>query len=391
VPTPRGWLVVGVVVSLYATSRILGLVELAVVAAGAALALVAGTIATRMRKPQLVVIRTTGPAVAHVGDAARADLTLRNVGNLATPVCELADEFDGGPRAARLLLAPLRPGESAVSAYRLPTAARGVHPVGPLTVVARDPLGLTRSSSVIGGATTFVVHPRVHPIAPPPAVRGLRPLGGDARPSPAPSGDEFRTLRDYTVGDDLRRIHWRSVARLDHLVVREEDAPGEAPDTVLLDDRLGLADPERFERAVEWAASLLVTIRASGRVVRLVTTAGDATVTSQAAAGMERLAVVQQAPGGRLADVADRIAPRGGHHVLVAVTGDIEPDDLGVLAGLRRAFASVVIVRVVPGEGFGLSSLGERTTALDVGVAADPVAAWQTVVQRWHRHPALRS
>ena len=38
-----------------------------------------------------------------------------------------------------------------------------------------------------------------------------------------------------------------------------------------------------------------------------------------------------------------------------------------------------------------LDFLGERTTALDVGVAADPVAAWQTMVQRWHRHPALRS
>ena len=77
--------------------------------------------------------------------------------------------------------------------------------------------------------------------------------------------------------------------------------------------------------------------------------------------------------------------------MLVAVTGDMDPDDLGVLAGLRRAFASVVVVRVVPGDGWTASSLGERTTVLEVGVAADPVAAWQSVVQRWHRLPALRS
>ena len=77
--------------------------------------------------------------------------------------------------------------------------------------------------------------------------------------------------------------------------------------------------------------------------------------------------------------------------MLVAVVTDIDTDDLGVIAGLRRAFASVVVIRVGQGESWSTTSLGERTTALDVGVAADPVAAWHTMVQRWHRHPALRS
>jgi uncharacterized protein (DUF58 family) len=239
--------------------------------------------------------------------------------------------------------------------------------------------------------TTFVVHPRVHPLGAPPTSRGFRVVGGDARPAPSPHGDEFRTLREYELGDDLRRIHWRSVARLDHLVVREHDAPGEAPDTVVLDDRDGHWDPERFERGVEWAASLVSTLSGAGRSTRFLTAATPDPPTTRRGEALERLALVQPAPGGRLIDVAGRLAPRGAHQALIAVVGDLDEHELGLLAGLRRAFASVVVVRIGPGGTWSSTPVGDRVTVLDVGVDADPVEAWRSQTSRWLPQPASRS
>ena len=48
-------------------------------------------------------------------------------------------------------------------------------------------------------------------------------------------GDEFVTLRDYEVGDDLRRVHWRSTARTGELMIRQDEARWRSRAAVVLD------------------------------------------------------------------------------------------------------------------------------------------------------------
>ena len=48
-------------------------------------------------------------------------------------------------------------------------------------------------------------------------------------------GDEFLTLREYELGDDLRRVHWRSTARTGELMIRQDEARWRSRAAVVLD------------------------------------------------------------------------------------------------------------------------------------------------------------
>jgi uncharacterized protein (DUF58 family) len=66
-------------------------------------------------------------------------------------------------------------------------------------------------------------------------------------------------MREYVTGDDLRRIHWPSVARTGQLMIRQDEATRRSSATVFLDNRsssLGQDGSPGFERAVSVAATV---------------------------------------------------------------------------------------------------------------------------------------
>ena len=88
-------------------------------------------------------------------------------------------------------------------------------------------------------------------------------------------GDEFVTLRDYEVGDDLRRVHWRSTARTGELMIRQDEARWRSRAAVVLDVQPGAHDAASFEVAVEAAASVTARLARLRRRVELITSAGE--------------------------------------------------------------------------------------------------------------------
>jgi uncharacterized protein (DUF58 family) len=81
-------------------------------------------------------------------------------------------------------------------------------------------------------------------------------------------------LRGYVPGDDLRRIHWPTTARVGELMVREggdPDSANRSGTTIVLGTSRGGGDA--FERAVEVAASLATVALREG-MLRVVTTSG---------------------------------------------------------------------------------------------------------------------
>src|SRR2546429_506598 len=154
-----------------------------------------------------------------------------------------------------------------------PTGAAG----GPLSIGVTDPFGLARRSEPSAGEAELVVRPRVHEIVAPVAVGSRISAEHEAtawRAVVSDLGDEFVTLRDYEVGDDLRRVHWRSTARTGDLMLRQDELRFGEVATVLLDTRAGAHRGDSFERALEVAASVAAAVVEDGRRLRFLTTGG---------------------------------------------------------------------------------------------------------------------
>jgi len=141
----------------------------------------------------------------------------------------------------------------------LGAAPRGEHRAPAMAWWLGDVLGLARGPIVYRGEATLTVLPR------PRAVDGARDLlgaGGDAAttvPSQRlPTEGTFR-LREYTTGDDTRRIHWVRSLQANKLVVRlPDEVPIAQPKIrVVLDDHL-------------WGADALTCIGASQLLDQLV-------------------------------------------------------------------------------------------------------------------------
>jgi uncharacterized protein (DUF58 family) len=325
----------------------LGLLELYVLAAGCWALMGGGLVFLALRPAHVDARRSLTPARVQAGDECLVELTLTNEGSRPTPVLELRDPVDGGPRRARLLLAPLGPGGREKAQYRIPTERRGVLAVGPLEVRRFDPLALATRAQVAAEESELVVYPHTEDLLPLPHAPGDDRRGGFRRASAIGSaGEDFYALRPWVVGDDLRQVHWPSTARRDELMVRQHDAPWQGRATVVLDVRARYHDDDSLEQAVSAAASILAASGQGGSLVRLLTTDGGdtgfGTGTAHLEAVLERLARVE-AGRGELPDL-----PSTSGAMALVVTADVPPADLSHLArlgGLPGSLALVVVAR----------------------------------------------
>ena len=348
--TARGWAVLGGSVGLCLAGRILGVSDLYVLGAGGLALVGVAALLSRLSRPALQVHRELHPPRVYAGSESRVDLVAHNRGSRRSPVFSLRDPFDRGRRQARFLVSPLTPGESARAAYRLPTERRGVFSVGPLEAGVTDAFGLTGRTEVAAAASELTVYPKVDVIAGVPHAHGDDPLAGADHPTAvALSGEDFYALRAYEVGDDLRRVHWPSTARLDELMIRQNEMPWQARVTVLLDVRRRAHSGESLELAVSAAASIVAACWQRSSLVRLVTTdavdSGFGAGHAHLEAIMEKLATVGTSRDDRLADVLGNLSRAGNAGTLVAVlTADAAKADLERVARLRWRFASVSTV-----------------------------------------------
>ncbi|MGH9123566.1 MAG: DUF58 domain-containing protein, partial [Acidimicrobiales bacterium] len=347
--TRRGWALLGAALALVAAGRLLGIPELFVIAV-VAVALAAGALVyVRYAHWDLEATRDIRPPQLHAGGNGRVELSVRNRGDRRSPVLWARDPFDDGRRWARFHIAPLRPGERVRAAYRLPTAERGIFPLGPLTVGLTDPFGLASASREAAPAATLVVYPRVDAVLPLAQALGADPTGSSGQPSVNFGGEDFYALREYQTGDDLRRVHWPSSARLDELMIRQDELPWVGRLTVLVDMRSGQHNPESLELALSAAASIVTAGSRAGRQVRLVTTdgldTGFATGHAQLATILFRLAAAKAGRSTNLSvglSVLERGGTSGG--VAVVTTAAATDEDRIALRRLPSRFGSVAVV-----------------------------------------------
>ena len=333
----------------------LGLVAL--VLTGASLVLVA------YAPVRIEAVRRLVPARVHAGSPCRVDLHVRNLGLRRSPVLTACDPFDGGRRWARFRLAPLTPGQGCTAAYRVHSDRRGLFDLGPLQLVRADPLGLTTRTIDVAGVDTVTVYPRIDRIAPLPHTRGADPRGGTmTQASFGPSGDEFHALRPYVVGDDLRRVHWKSSARTEDLLIRQDDLPWQGRAALVVDLRSSVHTEASFEAAMSAAASIASACLGRGLEFRLLGTdgvdIGHGSGRGHLDAVLERLAAWEPDPSAAQALATTLVrAGQARDSSLAVITTSKAGAGAVDLAGLaRRRGRGTVIVVFENGGRFGSST-----------------------------------
>lgn len=140
-----------------------------------------------------------------------------------------------------------------------------------VTLARTDPLGLVRALRHVPAPDTLLVLPRRYPL-PPLALPGARRYqpGGIALASSVGDSEEFMSLREYRPGDPLKRIHWRSSARVGRPVVREYQDEFFVRHGLVLDTFLPVGASEVFEDAVSVAASFAASVRAQDSLLDLM-------------------------------------------------------------------------------------------------------------------------
>jgi len=376
--TRRGWSLTGAALGLVVGSFLLGALEMLVVGI-AALALIGAVVVwLRFREPpDLAISRRVRP---DVGSEGRIDLLVENLGDRATPLLAATDWFDEGRRAARFLVPPLAGGATARAAYRIPTRRRGRYRVGPLSVAVSDPFGLARRATSGAGEAELVVRPRVHEIVAPVAV-GSRVTAESEAPSArsmvSDLGNDFLTLRGYELGDDLRRVHWRSTARTGELMIRQDEARWRSRAAVVLDVLPAAHDTESFEVAVEAAASVTARLVRLRRRVEVVTSAGAVLGTGGDPRHdvIDTLATVGPDERDQLSTVLENLRAHRRVDLVVAILGSVTPDTLRALGALTGIGVVVVLTRP--------AVIAPSTSVLVVDASATPFAtAWNQSLTR---------
>lgn len=166
---------------------------------------------------------------------------------------------------------PIPPHEEVQVQIAVTPLRRGLFRFEGLTIARPDPFGLFRSFAKLRSPETMLILPKRYPLPPINLPGSMRfQEGGVAMASNVGQSDEFVALREYRRGDPLRRIHWRSWARIGKPIVREFEDEFFSRYALVLDTFNDEPYSETFEEAVSIAASFACVVRSQESLLDLL-------------------------------------------------------------------------------------------------------------------------
>ena len=350
----RGWIVLGSGIGLWMAARIVGSPSLHIVAVGVTILPVLAWIFVMMSRHRLAVTRRLSATKVPLGQHLTVDLQIENRSASTTSFVLVEDRVPSAlGKSARLVLTGLPGHNSQRVQYRIRARSRGRFAVGPVTLSLSDPFALTRVRLDYETRDHVVVYPEVEILD-----RGMAaPFGAGRGRSLTrhllPSGEEFYTMREYQLGDDLRRIHWPSVARRNRLMIRQDEASKRGTSALFVDTRasaLGLAGEPGFERAISAAATIGSLLTRAGFSVRLATAEFRPILVSEEQL-LEKLAAVGHFHASSLSQGLTTLrSVAGGDSTLVVVTAPPTPKEIVSITRTGSAFGPKLAVLVYPVE-----------------------------------------
>ena len=193
-------------------------------------------------------------------------------------------EFEGGPLLFRRIPVPRKRGRRTVR-VQIDTQSRCDVDTGPMQLVVSDASGFFQRRIGSSSPIRIVVQPRVFDVASP---LPSRSRGDNDEGRSTGWGTQLSELvTEYNLGDELRRIHWRTSAKVGKLMVRKELSPERTDVMLCLDtDASSYSATSLFanareefdhERFHDLFVSLALSEAKAGKRVRVLTTGQEAT------------------------------------------------------------------------------------------------------------------
>ena len=333
---------------------------------------------TAVAKVGLSAERRLTPVRVPVGGRAEVALHVRSAGRLPTGGLLIQD---GVPYALggkpRFVIEHLPRHTGTLLRYNLQPMLRGMQQIGPLKATITDPFGLAEFERELANISRLIVVPRVARLAGVPGGSGLGSGDDGSVRLNAGQGEDDAIVRPYRQGDDLRKVHWRSTAKRDEMMVRIEERPWRGGTTILLDHRMtahrGAGASSSLEWAISFAASMCLHLHRHGHRIRLVTQDGGLLVgdsgdgTHHDNLVLDALAALQPTTQ-REIDI--RSDPANGQE-LIAVIGAATADSLAQLTTHRtrrsRSLAVLLDVSAWGGDGPAAEHQGALTVLRNAG------------------------
>jgi uncharacterized protein (DUF58 family) len=404
----RGVAVFATGLAMWLAARLLGSPGLEVVAIGIGGLPFLAALAAKRGARRLLVRRRLSDVRAAPGSRITVSLDLENRSPVATSFLLLEDRLPTPlGRAARLVIGGIRPGFREQATYTLVPQSRGRYLLGPLVVDVSDPFALTRLRLEFDERDELLVAPEIEDLGAAPDPASGPSFGASRARQLFRTGEEYYTMRPYQEGDDLRRIHWPSVARTGELMIRQDESTRRASGLIFFDTRvaaLGRTHTPAFERGVSVAASVGVLLARRGFVLRLATTELPAAALSEdrfldALTGISHAEARSIGPA--LAHLRAGSSPDTS---LVFVSAPPVPAELGSLIRAGAGFGQKLAILIYPTDPVRLpperqAQLEGRATQARLSLAR---AGWDVIVlppsmrlqERWHaplERPLARS
>jgi uncharacterized protein (DUF58 family) len=353
-----------------------------------ALPLVAAAVVARTRF-RLSCARSLGPSRVPVGQPAEVILRLENVSMLPTGLLLLEDEvpytLGGRPR---FTVDRIGATQHRTVRYPVRSDSRGRYRIGPLRLRLADPFGLVELTRSFSAVDHLTVVPTVYPLR---SVRlgGAWDSGGESvSRSVAIRGDDDAATREYRNGDDLRKVHWRSTARVGKLMVRREERPWQSRVILLLDTRAvahrGDGPGSSFEWSVSAAASVGVHAARLGYAVHLIDDSGRVAAGADLGdegALLDHLAEVGTSRSRGLEAAVAALRGTDSTGTLVAVLGLLDAEQVSALAATRSPTDTSIALLVDATTWMGLAPRGraEAEAAYDAAAETLSRSGWRLV------------
>ena len=215
--------------------------------------------------------------VVTAGEVSQVHVCLTNRGGARKAMLVVRDNLPSGLSAENTterFISDLLPGETADVTYPLLARRRGVYHLGWVDLHTTDPLGIFNYHRELEAIGALVVHPRPVPLPPikPPAAGMM--VSSRTRTRRRGDGTDFYGVREYTPGDDLRRIDWKSTAKRGKLTVVQYESAEAKNIAVALDlwphFHAGEGDESTLEYGVTLAASVAAQCLRRGAEFSLV-------------------------------------------------------------------------------------------------------------------------